>query len=63
MKKQELIKTLRSPLFAKRDNLDDAFNYLYSLIENLPNGQGAAIITGVAVVLNTLADELENVTP
>lgn len=59
MTKSELAKTLRSNLFAKRDSLDEAFQYMNSLINNLPNGEAAAIITGVAVVFNTLADELE----
>lgn len=59
MTNSEIVKCLRSNFFAKKENLGDAFSYLQDIINNLPNGQGAPVMTGVMVVLNTLADEIE----
>lgn len=59
MTKNELAKSIRSNMFGKRDTLEEAFNYLQSIIGNVPAGHGASVMTGVMVVMNTLADEME----
>jgi hypothetical protein len=50
----ELAKTIRNGMFAKRETLDEAFEYAMSTMQGNP-----AAITGMMVVLNTLADKIE----
>jgi len=59
MNKKDLIKTIRSNLFAKRDTLGEAFDYFNDIINTIPKKDQAAVITATAVVLNTLADAME----
>lgn len=51
---KELAKKIRNNLFAKRDTLDEAFEYAMATMKDNP-----AAITGMMVVLNTLADKIE----
>lgn len=60
MTKQELTKAIRCNLFAKRDNLDEAFSYFYEVINRMDSKDKAAATTAMAVVLNTLADQMES---
>ena len=51
---KELAKKIRNNLFAKRESLDEAFEYAMSIMKNDP-----AAITAMMVVLNTVADKIE----
>lgn len=50
----ELAKKIRCPLFAKRDNLDEALQVAVDLNRGNP-----AAMTALFIVLNTLADSIE----
>ena len=51
---------LKCQLFADRgDNVAEAMQYAYKLIESLPKGDRAAAYTALHVVLNTIANALE----
>lgn len=56
-----LAKSIEVPLFGVRDNLQDAINYAYSLIESLTPEQKVGAYTVLHVVLNTVALELRRV--
>ena len=51
---KELAKKIRNGLFGKRETLDEALEYALSTMQGNP-----AAITGMMVVLNTLADKIE----
>lgn len=57
MTKQELIKQLRCSLFAKRDTLEEAYEYAWKVARGTDNE--GAVMTAVQVVVNTIAGELE----
>jgi len=57
MTKQELIKKLRCNMFAKRDTLEEAYEYAWKVARGTDN-EGAVMIA-VQVVVNTIASELE----
>ena len=50
----ELAKKIRNNMFAKRETLDEAFEYAMAVI-----GKDPAAITAMMVVLNTVADKIE----
>jgi hypothetical protein len=50
----ELSKAIRNNMFGKRDTLEEAFEYAVSTMQGNP-----AAITGMMVVLNTVADKIE----
>jgi hypothetical protein len=50
--------SLRVKLFSTRDNMPDAMNYAYDLIESLPTENRIAAFTALHVVMNTIADQL-----
>lgn len=57
MTKQELIKQLRCSMFAKRDTLEEAYEYAWKVARGTDNE--GAVMTAVQVVVNTIANELE----
>lgn len=59
MTNQELASTIRCNLFAKRDNLKEAFDYFYDIVSRLEPKDQPAVTTGMAVILNTIAETLE----
>jgi len=52
-----LAESVRNRLFADRANLDDALDYAYSIAKGTDNP--AAVMTAVMVVVNTLANYIE----
>lgn len=50
----ELAKKIRCNLFGKRETLDEAMEYAMATMQDNP-----AAITGMMVVLNTIADKIE----
>ena len=52
-----LAESIRNRLFADRDNFDDALDYAYSIAKGTDNP--AAVMTAVMVVVNTLANYIE----
>ena len=56
MTKDELMKSISNGMFADRDNLKDAFEYVADLAKATDNP--AAVWTAVMVVTNTIANEI-----
>ena len=60
MKREELIKVLRSGLFSDRPTLAEAATYMYDCINaSVPIENKATVITGICAVFNTIANEIE----
>ena len=57
-KMQQLASGLYSPLFATQDSIKDAIDYAYDIAKGSNNP--AAITTALHVVLNTVAQYIEN---
>lgn len=57
----QIAQTLRNPMFSKRDTLDEAFDYFFMLSKAVNPADRAAMMTGTGVLLNTIADLLEEV--
>lgn len=57
-KMQQLASGLYSPLFATQDSIKDAIHYAYTIAKASENP--AAITTALHVVLNTVAQYIEN---
>lgn len=55
----ELANGLRNGMFADRDNLQDAYNYVDELAKHSENPM--AIWTAVMVVVNTIAKTIEEI--
>lgn len=56
---QELAKGIRNGMFADRETLGEAYEYVLELAKN--SRDGAAILTAVHVMLNTLANQMEKI--
>jgi hypothetical protein len=57
MTQKGLAESIRNRLFADRNNFDDALDYAYSIAKATDNP--AAVMTAVMVVVNTLANYIE----
>ena len=57
MTPQALAESIRNRMFADRENFDDALDYAYSIAKGTDNP--AAVMTAVMVVVNTLANYIE----
>lgn len=57
MTPQELAKSVRNRLFADRETFDEAMEYAHSIARGTDNP--AAVMTAVMVVVNTLANYIE----
>lgn len=55
----QIAQSLRNPMFATRDTLDEAFEYFFSLMNTINAADRVAAITGCQVLLNTIADRIE----
>ena len=55
-----LAESVRNRLFADRASFDDAMEYAYSIAQGTDNP--AAVMTAVMVVVNTLANYIEQTT-
>lgn len=58
MTKGQVINSIRNRLFGERDTLNEAYQYCLQIAEGSNNP--AAVITAVHVMMNTIANELEN---
>lgn len=56
---KELIKSLKQPMFASRDTIEDAYDYALMVAKATDNP--AAVMAAVQVVVNTIANELEKI--
>jgi len=56
-----LAESIRNRLFSDRDNFDDALDYAYSIAKGTDNP--AAVMTAVMVVVNTMANYIEQTEP
>lgn len=56
----EFIKSLKIPLFASRDTIEEAYQYAQMVANGTDNPP--AVMTAVQVVVNTIAQELEKIT-
>jgi len=55
----QLAGNLQSSLFATKDSLEEAYSYAYEIINALPPEHRAGVITGVQVLINTVAEEVK----
>lgn len=55
---KELIKQLKNPMFASRETIDEAYDYMEMVAKASDNPM--AVITACQVVVNTICKELEN---
>lgn len=53
---------LQSPLFATRDSVEDAYKYAADIINTLPIHDQIAVHTAMQVVINTIAEQVKNIT-
>lgn len=53
---------LQSPLFATRETLEDAYQYAADIINTLPTHDQIAVHTAVQVLINTIAEQVKNIT-
>lgn len=56
MNQRDLAKNLRNSMFAERETLTEAYNYVLDLAQN--SEDGPAILTAVHVMLNTVANTI-----
>lgn len=56
---EQVAQYLRNPMFAKRDTLEEAFDYFFMVAKAVNDADRAAMLTATGVVLNTIADLLE----
>lgn len=59
MNQRDLAKGLRNGMFADRDTLKEAYDYVLHLVEN--SQDGPAILTAVHVMLNTVANTIDKI--
>lgn len=55
MSKENLIYSLRSGLFASRPSIDEAYEYALDVL-----GKDISTLTAIHVLMNAIADQLEN---
>ena len=55
----QIAQSLRNPMFATRDTLEEAFEYFFMVAKAVNEADRAAMITATQVLLNTIADMLE----
>jgi hypothetical protein len=55
----QIAQSLRNPMFATRDTLEDAFDYFFMVAQAVNEADRTSMITATGVVLNTIADLLE----
>ena len=53
-----LAKDLQSPMFATRDSIGDAYDYVMRIVNTLPMADRPAVITAIQVLVNTIAQEV-----
>ena len=53
---------LQSPLFATRETIEDAYKYVADIINTLPIHEQIAVHTAVQVLINTIAEQVKNMT-
>jgi len=56
---KELIKSLRQPMFASRDSIEEAYDYMQMVANATDNPM--AVITACQVLVNTICNELEKI--
>jgi uncharacterized protein (DUF2267 family) len=57
----QVAQSIRNPMFAKRDTLEDAYDYFFSVVQAINAADRTAAITATQVLLNTIADQIERV--
>jgi hypothetical protein len=58
----EFATNLQSPLFATRETLEDAYKYVADIINTLPTHEQVAVYTAMQVLINTIAEQVKNIT-
>jgi len=56
---EDLIKSLKQPMFASRDSIEEAYEYMQMVAKATDNPM--AVITACQVVVNTICNELEKI--
>lgn len=58
----ETLNGMQSKLFATKDSIEEAVQYAYEVIDSGASGNKAAMYTVVHVLMNTIAEEIKNLT-
>jgi len=58
----ETLSGMQSKLFATKDSIEEAVQYAYEVIDSGAGGNKAAMYTVVHVLMNTIAEEIKNLT-
>lgn len=58
MTNEELANAIRHRMFAQRDTLKEAWDYAFSILNNLPPSERLTATTGMMVLLNTISNEI-----
>lgn len=53
---------LQSPLFATRETIEEAYSYAADIINTLPTHEQIAVHTAIQVLINTIAEQVKNLT-
>lgn len=61
-KLQDTLKGMQSSLFATKDSIKEAVEYAYKVIDAGDAGSKTAMYTVVHVLLNTIAEEIRQIT-
>lgn len=57
---KQLLQSLKQPMFASRDSIEEAYDYAL-MVANATENPGA-VMTAIQVVVNTIVNELEKIT-
>ena len=57
----QVAQSIRNPMFAKRETLNEAYDYFFGVIQAINAADRAAALTATQVLLNTIADQIEGV--
>ncbi len=58
----EFATNLQSPLFATRETIEDAYQYAADVINALPTHEQVAVYTAMQVLINTIAEQVKQMT-
>ena len=61
MNKHELAKSLRSGIFADRDTLQEAYEYVENIAKSCGSENTIYILTAIHVLMNTIANEIAKI--
>ena len=58
---KEFALSIKSPIFASRKSVKEAYDFAQQLIDTVENADKIAVVTALHVVMNSIADQLERI--